>query len=160
MKKLLCIMCVILLSFTLLACGGQGDTNTPADTQSDAQPSENAAEPTPEPTPEKVNLTGEWKQVNAPSDTFMSATITDSSIEIYWDSEDDDSKALYWAGTVEIPESGDSFTWNSKNDKEKTSTAILASSDDTKAFAFDGKQISFDVSAMGQTTTVKMEKQG
>ena len=148
-------MCAFLMAFALLACSAADDTKV----SESVQPSESAVEPTPTPTPEKVDLSGEWKQINATSDTFMSATIKNDAIEIYWDSEDDDSKMLYWAGTVEIPESGDSFSWDSKNDKEKTSSSILASSDDTKNFTYDGKQISFDVSAMGQTTTVKLEKQ-
>lgn len=148
-------MCALLMAFALLACSTADDTKV----SESIQPSESVTEPTPTPTPEKVDLSGEWQQINATSDTFMSATIKDDTIEIYWNSEDDDSKMLYWAGTVEIPESGDSFSWDSKNDKEKTSSSILASSDDTKNFTYDGKQISFDVSAMGQTTTVRLEKQ-
>ena len=51
------------------------------------------------------------------------------------------------------------YTWDSVNDKEKTDSAILASGDDTKTFTYKDGQLSYSVSAMGNTQTVRLEKQ-
>ena len=73
--------------------------------------------------------------------------------------EEDDTKALYWAGTFVAPETADEpYTWDSENDKEKTDMALLASGDDTKTFTYENGQLSYDASMMGVTQTVKLEK--
>ena len=45
------------------------------------------------------------------------------------------------------------------NDTEKTDSALLASGDETKTFTYSDGQITYDVTAMGITETVKLEKQ-
>lgn len=109
---------------------------------------------------ELPNLSGEWKQSNSNSDeSWHGATISENTIEIYWVSNNGDTKSLYWSGTFVAPETTDEpYTWVSENDKEKTGAAILASGDDTKTFTYEDGQISYSASAMGTTTTVRLEK--
>ena len=109
---------------------------------------------------EPADLTGQWKQSNSGSkDSYMTATISGDTIEIYWTSETDDSKSLYWAGTFTAPTTADEpYVWTSENDHSKTDTALLASMDDTKEFTYQKGVISYSASALGTTTTVKLEK--
>jgi len=106
-------------------------------------------------------LTGEWKQSNSKSEeTFHAATISGDTIEIYWVSDNGDTKSLYWAGSFIAPTTADeTYTWDSKNDHSKTDSAMLASSDDTKTMTYQNGVLSYEASAMGTTTKVKLEKQ-
>ncbi len=114
-------------------------------------------------TPEKQipNLTGEWKQENSKSnDSYQSATISGDTIEIYWVSDNGNTKSLYWAGSFVAPTTADEpYSWASKNDHSKTESAMLASSDDTKTMTYQNGVLSYEASAMGTTTTVKLKKQ-
>lgn len=106
------------------------------------------------------DLIGEWKQVNSNSDdSWQAATITGDTIEIYWISDNGDTRSLYWAGTFTAPTTADEpYSWDSANDTEKTSTALLASGADTKTFTYEDGQISYEASALGTTMTVRLEK--
>lgn len=105
-----------------------------------------------------ADLNGEWKQTNGSETNYQSATITDSTIEIYWVNED--SKSLYWAGTYVAPtDSAEPYTWDSENDTEKTGSALLASGDPTKTFTYEDGIISYEASALGTTKTIKLERQ-
>ncbi|MFT9057279.1 MAG: hypothetical protein ABF449_11825 [Ethanoligenens sp.] len=106
-------------------------------------------------------MTGNWKQTNSKSDSsYQAATISGDTIEIYWVSDNDDTKSLYWAGTFVAPTVADEqYKWDSKNDHSKTENAMLASSDDTKTMTYQNGVLSYEASAMGTTTTVKLEKQ-
>ena len=110
---------------------------------------------------EPLDLTGTWKQVNSNSeDTWQEATISGDIIEINWVSDNGDTKALYWAGSYIAPtEDTDTYTWDSVNDHEKTDSALLASGDDTKTFTYENGQLTYEASAMGVTTTVRLEKE-
>lgn len=114
-------------------------------------------------TPEKQipDLTGEWKQENSKSDkSYQAATISDDTITIYWVSDNGDTKSLYWVGSFVAPTTADeSYSWTSKNDHSKTEKALLASSDDTKTMKYQNGVLSYEASAMGTTTTVKLKKQ-
>ena len=107
------------------------------------------------------DLTGEWKQKNSKSDdSYQSATITEDTIEIYWVSDNGDTKSLYWAGSFVAPTTANEpYSWDSENDHSKTESALLASSDDTKTMTYQNGVLSYEASAMGTTTTVKLEKQ-
>ena len=135
MKKALSLFLCAILLLSLTACGGK-----------------NSKEP--------ADLTGQWQQSNSSSkDSYMTATISGDTIEIYWTSETDDSKSLYWAGTFTAPTTADEpYVWTSENDHSKTDTALLASMDDTKEFTYQKGVISYSASALGTTTTVKLEK--
>lgn len=79
---------------------------------------------------------------------------------IYWVSDNGDTKSLYWSGSFIIPTTADEpYTWDSKNDHSKTGSAMLASSDDTKTMTYQNGVLSYEASAMGTTTKVKLEKQ-
>ncbi len=108
-----------------------------------------------------IDLVGDWKQTNSEADdAWQAATITDSGIEVYWVTDNGDTRSLYWAGTFAVPQdAGDSFTVTSENDHEKTDAAMLASSDDTKVFSFRDGELSYEVSALGTTTTVRIARQ-
>lgn len=143
MKKLLYItLSAVLMLGMLTACG---------------EPKQGAPETDPATPPD---LVGEWKQTNSNADdAWQSATIKGDTIEVYWVSDGGDTKALYWAGTFDAPTTADEpYTWESVNDKEQTDMAILASGDDTKVFTYRDGVISYDVSAMGVTQTVNLEK--
>lgn len=144
MKKVFSVLfcCGVCLSFA--ACGAN---STPG--------SDVAQDPTP------PDLTGEWKQTNSDSnDSWQAATITDDTIEVYWVSDNGDTKSLYWAGSFEAPtDDAEPYTWESKNDHDKTDSALLASPDDTKTFTYESGELSYEVSALGTTTTVRLEKQ-
>lgn len=142
-----------LLGTGVVGCSGEPTSNgAKGDTQSSTAEEKQEA-------PEPVDLTGEWKQSNSnDAESFQSATITADTIEVFWNAPD--TKSLYWAGTVEVPQDGStSFTWDSANDKTKTDSAILASGDDTKTFTFENGELSYDVTAMGTTMTVRLTQE-
>lgn len=107
---------------------------------------------------EPPNLLGNWKQSNiADKDSAMTAVISNDTVEIYWNSTD--SQSLYWSGSFEAPtEVSNEYSWVSNNDHEKTDTAMIASSDDTKDFTYTNGELSFSASAAGTTMTVRMKK--
>lgn len=153
-KKILTAMIAAALLAMLTACGG----TTSADTSS-AQNTNAASQKAEEKKP--ADLTGDWKQVNSSSDdSYQQATISGDTIEIYWVSDGGDTKSLYWAGSFEAPTTADEpYSWESKNDHDKTDSALLASTDDTKKFTYEKNQISYEASALGTTTTIRLEKQ-
>lgn len=105
------------------------------------------------------DLTGEWKQMNSGSDdSWQSARISGDKIEVFWVTDSGETYALYWAGTYVASTTADEpYSWNSVNDKDRTSTALLASGDDTKTFTYDDGILSYSVSAFGVTRTVELE---
>ena len=111
-------------------------------------------------TPKKQipDLAGEWKQSNSESDdAYQAATISGNTIEIYWVSNNGDTKSIYWVGSFVAPKTADEpYIWNSKNDHSKTQNAMLASNDDTKTMTYQNGVLSYKASAMGTTTTVKL----
>lgn len=107
-----------------------------------------------------ADLVGEWKQSNNQSeDSYQAATITANDITVYWVSDGGDTKSLYWAGTYEPPTEPGSFSWASENDTEQTDSALLASGDATKKFTYENEEISYEVTALGTTTTVRLSRE-
>lgn len=145
MKKTVFCLMVFSLIFAFTACGGSGNSD---------KSSEKSEQP------KKLDLAGDWKQSNSGSDeSYQIATIQNDVIEIFWYSEEDETKALYWSGTYIAPEDAtEPYIWNSENDKEKTDGALMASGDDTKTFTYENGEISYEVSALGITQTVRLEK--
>lgn len=107
-----------------------------------------------------LDLTGNWTQTNSKSTTdYQAMVISGNTMEIYWVSEDEGTRSLYWAGTFTPPTmGGDTYSWISTNDHSKTDMALLASSDDTKAFTYRGGEISYSASAFGSSMTVRMTR--
>lgn len=156
MKKLAIIpLCVALLITLFTGCSststssGKGDNTAASSTESK--------------TPKKQipDLTGKWKQSNSKSDdTYQAATISSNTIEIYWVSDNGDTKSLYWSGSFVAPTTANEpYKWASKNNHSKTESAMLASSDDTKTMTYQSGVLSYEASAMGTTTTVKLKNQ-
>ncbi|MBU3201742.1 hypothetical protein LL037_08370 [Clostridium estertheticum] len=156
MKKLAIIpLCVTLLITLFTGCSstptssGNGDNATASSTESK--------------TPKKqiTDLTGEWKQSNSKTDdAYQAATISGDTIVIYWVSDNGDTKSVYWAGSfVEPTTANEPYIWASKNDHSKTESAMLASTDDSKTITYQNGVLSYTASAMGTTTTVKLQKQ-
>lgn len=113
------------------------------------------------PPAEPLNLTGDWKQTNSNSaDSYQAATIAGDIITINWVNEAESTTALYWVGTYEAPtEATDTFTWTSAGDVAQMETALLASGDDSKVFTYEDGKLTYELTAMGVTMTVEMEKQ-
>lgn len=150
MKKrmLALVFACFMLTLPLTACGGNASNSTGADAAAQQEEA-----------PQPPDLTGEWVQVNSSDseDSYQTATITDDTITVNWNAPD--TTALYWAGSFEAPTTADEpYSWDSANDTEQTANALLASPDETKTFTYEDGQISYSVSAMGVTTTVKLEK--
>jgi hypothetical protein len=104
------------------------------------QPSENGTDAKP------ASLVGTWK-----ADGFE-ATVAENSIEINIVS--DDSKSLYWKGTFE---SGTNKI-TSIADREALDASMMGSQDSDKVFMIEGDKITFEMSMLGTTKTIKLEK--
>lgn len=106
------------------------------------------------------DLTGEWKQENSKSDTaYQAATITGDTISIYWVTDGGDTKSLYWTGSFVAPTTADEpYSWDSANDHSKTKGALLASNADNKTMTYENGILSYEASALGTTTTIKLKK--
>lgn len=154
LKKITAILMVILMVGSLAACGNSQTDNGQSN---NAQPNSSAEQK--KTTKAPADLSGEWKQKNGDKDNYQIAKIANGTIEIYWHSETDESDSLYWAGTYDAPTTADEpYTWNSKNDTEKTDNALLASGDATKTFTYEDGEISYQASALGTTKTIRLEK--
>lgn len=155
-RKVICAITVLCLSMGITACGStdsQETTSTSTTTTTETQTEQ-------EEPPQIPNLIGQWEQTNKSEEAdamYQTASITENTITVNWVSSD--SSYLYWAGTFVAPQTADEpYSWDSENDTEQTSTALLASGDDTKTFTYENNQISYEVSAMGSTQTVILEK--
>ena len=155
MKK---ILTALSLSALLLVTGCS--TPAPAGQNTDGGATGEQAQPEVQEAPAApVDLTGTWKQTNsADEERYQEAEISGDTMTINWISPD--TRSLYWAGTYVAPtEPGDSHTWESENDTSQTDTALLASTSATKEFSYENGVLSYEVSALGTTTIVKLEKQ-
>lgn len=105
------------------------------------------------------DLKGTWKSEDN-NGSYQEAVISDNSIEINWVSDGGDTKSIYWVGSFIAPtEATNSYSWTSERDKEATDSALLASSDETKEFTYSDGVISYQTSALGTTTTMKLKKE-
>lgn len=144
-KRIVAIVMICILSTGLWACG-----NSSSETDSGKSSPEEAKEPT--------DLTGTWKSEENEG-AWMEATITSDAIQIDWMSDEEKTKSIYWVGTYEAPTNDvTEYSWTSERNREETDTALLASTDDTKDFTYKDDMISYEVSAMGTTTTVELSK--
>lgn len=164
MKKALCLLVAIGLMCSV-GCSSNAQDNLDSDENITSAVVEESTESTTieETTEEQItqiDLSGKWKQTNSKSeDSWQEAVIEGNSIEIYWISDNGDTKSLYWVGTYETPDEGvKSYSWDSVNDHEKTDVSMLASSDDTKTITYEDGELSYEVSAFGTTTIVRLSK--
>lgn len=135
-------------SFTACSSSNAGSSQTGSQTSEEHE----------EVNQEPLDLTGNWAQKGKEgSDSYMAGYIKDGVIEIFWVSDGGKSGNLYWSGSYIAPtEPGDTYSWDSVNDKIKTDYAILASGDDSKTFSYENGEINYSVSMMGQTTVVSL----
>lgn len=147
MKKLIAPVALAAILF-LTSCSGTASTSTG---DADSKTTE-VAQAVPD-------LTGSWIQSNAATeDSYQQATITDEAITVEWVTDGGETTSVYWVGTFQAPTADGPHSWVSKRDKAATESALLASSDETKEFTYADDKISYKVSALGTTTTVKLQK--
>ena len=148
MKKKI-VTTLLLLCLGLAACGSTGDASNDNITQQQESNSQN----------EPLDLSGTWQSENNDG-SYQEAVISGDTIEINWITDDGKTKSIYWIGTYTAPtEIVDTYEWTSERDKEKTDNALLASTDDTKVISYSNGKLSYEVSAMGTTTTLELTKQ-
>lgn len=145
------LMAPIALTAALLLTGCSGPGNVPSGT-ADAPPTKEE--------PRAHDLTGGWSQSNSASkDSFQQATITADTITVDWVTDGGETTSIYWVGSFTPPtDAVEPYTWRSQRDVAATESALLASRDDTKEFTYEDGTISYKVSALGTTTTVKLKK--
>lgn len=161
-RKVFAIALAIVLGTALISgCGGGTNSSQPqqessTDTQKESTGEEKSAPK--EAVEEPLDLNGNWAQKGKEgSDSFQAGYIENGVIELFWISDGGETHMLYWSGSYEAPTSADDeYTWESVNDKIKTDSALMASSDDTKTFEYKNGEISYEVSIMGQTGTITL----
>ena len=150
-KKIVTLLTATTLALSISACGGNNNDN--AAKEPDTKTTATTGKKTP------TDLTGTWRSEENDG-SYQEAVIMENTIEINWVSDGGKTKSLYWAGTYTAPtESIDKYSWTSENDTEKTDSALLASSDETKEFTYENGKISYEASALGTTTTIELTKQ-
>ena len=134
-KKLIALSLTILMAFFFTACGsGTAEKEIP-------------------------DLSGTWKSKEN-NGSYQEAIITADTIEINWVSDEGNTKSIYWVGSYTAPtEATDTYEWVSERDADKTDSALLASTDDTKTFSYNNGKLSYSVSALGTTTTMELTKE-
>lgn len=153
-KKIFTTFIIGSMVLSMAACGSASTNSSSVSSNNEVVQENN------EKIKDPVDLTGTWKSKNNDG-AWMEATINDNTISIDWVSDNGDTKSIYWVGSYTAPtEYSDEYTWTSTNDKEQTESALLASSDDTKDFTYSDsdKELSYQASMMGTTTTVIMTK--
>ena len=142
MKKLIALLAVVFVGLSLSACQSS-DSGSDANKTATSVSSATSSIPTKE---APVSLNGSWKAEG------IEAIIDADSIEI--SIVGDDNTAVYWKGTFK---SGtDKIT--SIGDREVLDGSMLGSQDSDKVFNIDGDKITFTMSIMGTTKTVKLER--
>lgn len=131
-NKLATLLVVVLTMLLFTACGGEKEI---------------------------PDLSGTWKSPNNDG-SYQEAVITENTIEINWVTDNGNTKSIYWIGTYTAPtEATDTYEWTSVRDKEKTDSALLASTDDSKTFSYSNGKLSYSVSALGTTTTLELTRE-
>lgn len=138
------------LALTLAGCASDGGSTDGG--QQPAQAEQKA----------KLSLDGKWKQTNSndPENAWMAATIEGDTITVNWVSDGGDTESIFWVGSYEAPDTtDDAYDFTSTRDAAATDNALLASTDDTKDFSYSNGVLSYKVTMMGTSTTVKLERE-
>jgi len=151
MKRLLILALTLSLCLALTACGGNSGEDSKEEGPYQEEPSE----------PSAPDLSGEWRTIaSTEDDTGMGAYIDGEKIEVYWLIPSENMTALYWAGSFSAPESAEEpYKWTSNADKDRNSSALMASTDDTKDFTYDGGTLTCSVTAFGVTQEMEFQKE-
>lgn len=153
-RKFITTLLILSMSTLFVSCGS--DKATEKASTSSSRIEENAQE---EEVPEQpTDLSGVWASEENEG-SYQEAIITDSTIEINWISDGGKTRSIYWVGSYEAPtDAVEEYSWSSERDKEKTDSALLASTDDSKTFSYKDGVISYEVSALGTTTTLNLSQ--
>lgn len=147
MKKLVVIGFVSLFALT----GCSSTSSAPLTEGSTASRGEETAAPA------ALDLNGAWEQSNKKSEeNYHAAEIIDGVITVNWIAPD--SSSLYWVGSVPSENTDEAFSWTSQGDTETMASALMASSEDTKEFSYADGVLSYEVTAVGTTMTIKLER--
>lgn len=158
-KKLLTLFLALSAMMLSTACGGKANNATNAENSINSNGNTEIAENEDALNNEIPDLTGTWKSEDNDG-SYQEAIISDGVITINWVSDAGKTKSVYWIGTYTAPtEAVETYEWISERDKEKTDTALLASTDDTKTFSYKDGILSYEVSAVGTTTTLELIKE-
>jgi hypothetical protein len=150
----------VVAALALTGCSGSDSADSSGADSNAASSSAPSAEASPE-AAAAPDLAGTWKQTNSGSDdAYQTAVITGETITVNWVSDGGDTESIYWVGTFAPPtDDASPYTWTSIRDAAATDSAMLASTDDAKDFTFEDGEVSYKASAMGTTTTVRLEKE-
>lgn len=157
--KLKALAPVVIVALLLTGCSSNPETAATESSGGGSTASATAEEQAP--AAEPLDLTGDWMQTNSNSaDSYQAASISGDVITVNWVNKADSTTALYWVGTYEAPtEAVETFTWMSAGDVAQMETGLLASGDDSKEFTYEDGKLKYELTAMGVTMTVEMEKQ-
>ena len=145
-KKLIALGFVSFFALTGCSSPATSTPDAPAEVVEEAQP---------------LNLDGTWVQTNNSGDiAYHEATIAGEVMTIDWVNEEDESRSIYWIGTFPIPETtDDAYTWTSVRDQEATASALLSAQVDSKDFAYENGEIVYEMTALGTTKTIRLERE-
>jgi hypothetical protein len=102
-------------------------------------------------------MVGEWRQTNANSDGWMTASISGNSIRVNLRGRD--SNSIFWVGSFDTSRRPHgTFKVVSLGDQSAMKWALMASSEKQKTFSYDNGVLSFGFSALGSSTTIHMTK--
>ena len=165
MKRALVILLAACL-FLFAGCSSE-PTESPSVVTPDPSPQPQApVEPAPAlapevqtPPAEPLDLTGNWRQVDAvETETYQFATIADGVLDIYWFIPDT-GVMLHWAGTYDAPtDPAETYSWESANDTTRTASALMASGDAAKTISYENGKLSYTAAAFGMETTIQLER--
>lgn len=162
------ISAALVATLGLSACASQSSSSQSSSSQSASTESAsagasstNAAEAPAADKPKAQNeesvvvLDGEWVQSNRSDDqNYMTATIEDNTMTITYHLGDD-TTATFWTGTV--ASGSGNFSWESESiATEEQQAELLRSLDKTKHFTYEDGTISFPMTMMGVTRTIKL----
>jgi hypothetical protein len=151
--RLLVPLAATLLLLTGCSAPAADTVSAPSETQTAAVAPEVVVEP--------LDLNGEWKQSNSNTpESYQTATITGDQIAIDWVNDAESTKAVYWTGSYVAPtEDMESYSWDSQGDVAQMESALLASGDSVKTFTYKDGMLTYELTAMGVTMTVEMNRQ-
>lgn len=100
--------------------------------------------------PVPLDLLGEWKQSNSPSDAdYQGILITEDGIDVYWILGTSKGAALYWSGSFTPPPEGstekDTYTWKSEANTSRTALSALTNKSKSMEFTYENGKITYKV---------------
>lgn len=150
MRKTFAIAVAIVAALSMTACSQE------AQQVSEAPGAESAQKAV-----ETVSLDGTWREASS-SGQYQEAVVEGNSIVIFWVGADG-ARSVYWQGTAPDPtETEGHFAWTSVSTLDTSRSTghayLMASTDSEKRIEYDHGQLSYEVSALGTTKTVRLDR--